>query len=82
MGDQEFQITGAMADVETYAIIYILYTVEGTQYQSMRGIHYEDKMVRYDRGWQVQHRVVHSDWLRGIRVETSVPGIDQVPVPE
>ena len=82
MGDQEIQINGDTADVETYAIIHILYTVEDAQYQSMRGIHYEDKMVRHDGGWQVQHRVVHSDWRRGIRMDTSVPGIDQVPVPE
>ena len=74
--------THFMADVETYAIIHILYTVEDAQYQSMRGIHYEDKMVRHGGGSQVQHRVVHSDWRRGIRMDTSVPGIDHVPVPE
>ena len=50
MGDQQFQFNGDIADVETYAIIYILYTLDSTQYQSMSGIHYEDKMVRIDSG--------------------------------
>jgi hypothetical protein len=81
MGDQVFQFDGDTAEVETYAIIYILYTVEDVQYQSMAGIHYEDRMVRGNSGWQVQHRVVHSDWRRGTRVDTSVPGIDRVPLP-
>ena len=82
MGDQQFQFSGDVADVETNAIIYIVYTVEGTQYQSIAGIHYEDKMVRHDGGWQVQNRIVHSDWRRGTRVDTSLPGIDQVPLPQ
>ena len=82
MGDQEIQINGDTADVETYAIDYLFYTVEGTHYQSMGGLRYVDKMVRQNGQWQVQHRVMHIDWRRNTLVDTSVPGIDRVPVSE
>ena len=82
MGDQEIQLNGDSADVETYAIIYIVYTVEGTQYISTGGIHYEDRMVRYDGEWRVQNRVVHGDWRRKTRVDDSIPGADRLPIYE
>ena len=82
MGDQEIQINGDTADVETYAIDYLLYTVEGTQYQSMGGLRYVDKMVRQNGQWQVQHRVMHIDWRRNTLADTAVPGIDRVPISE
>ena len=82
MGDQEIQIHGDTADVETYAIDYILYTVEGIQYQSTGGLRYQDRMVRRNGGWQVEYRVLHVDWRRNVLMDTSAPGREQVPLPE
>jgi hypothetical protein len=82
MGDQVVRFNGDTADVETYALIYIVYSVEGNQYQSMGGIHYEDRMTRHGGGWQVQRRVVHHDWRRKARVDESVPGTERLPISE
>ena len=82
MGDQEIKISGDTADVETYAIDYLLYTIEGTQYQAMGGLRYRDRMVRQNGQWLVQHRVLHIDWRRNSPIDPSVPGIDIVPVTE
>lgn len=82
MGNQEIQIDGDTAVVETYALDYLLYTIEGTQYQSTGGLRYEDKMVRHDGGWLVQHRVLQIDWRRNVLMDTSVPGTDQLPLRE
>ena len=80
MGDQEIQINGDTADVETYAIIYILYTVEGARYQSMRGIHYEDEMVsgmtvdgRSNTGWCTVTGDAVSGWTRPCPVSIRCP---------
>ena len=82
MGDQQVSISGDTAEVETYAIDYLLYTVDGKQYQAVGGLRYEDKMVRHDGGWLVQHRVLQIDWRRNSPVDPSVPGIDRVPARE
>ena len=82
MGDQEMQINGDTADVETYAIDYILYTFEGTQYQAMGGLRYQDRMVRHNGQWLVQNRVLHIDWRRNSPIDPSVPGTDILPVTE
>ena len=82
MGDQEIQLNGDSADVETYAIIYIVYTVDGTQYLSTGGIHYEDRMARFNGEWRIQNRIVHSDWRRKAKVDDSIPGADRLPILE
>ena len=82
MGDQSIEIIGDTAEVETYAIDYLLYTVDGTLYQSMGGLRYQDTMVRGDGLWKISHRVMHTDWRRNSPVDSSVPGPDRVPVSE
>ena len=82
MGDQEIQISGDTADVETYAIDYLLYPIEGKQYQSIGGLRYQDKMVRRDGRWLVQHRSLLIDWRRNSLVDNSVPGNEQAPTTE
>ena len=82
MGDQDIQIRGDTADVETYAIDYILYTVDDTQYQSTGGLRYQDRMVRQNGGWRVEHRVLHVDWRRNSLMDTGVPGREMVPLPD
>ncbi len=82
MGDQEIQINGDNADVETYAIDYLLYTVEGIQYQSVGGLRYQDRMARHNGRWLVQHRILHNDWRNNSRIDTSVPGNEQAPATE
>ena len=82
MGDQEIQISGDTADVETYAIDYLLYTIEAKQYQSIGGPRYQDKMVRRDGRWLVQHRSLLTDWRRNALVDNAVPGTKQAPTTE
>ena len=72
MGDQEIRINGDSADVETYAISYR--RVEGTQSLAIGGLRYEDKMVRQNGQWLVQHRVLHHDW-RVIATVDTPPGV-------
>ena len=82
MGDQQVSISGDTAEVETYAIDYLLYTIEGKQYQSIGGLRYQDKMVRRDGRWLVQHRSLLTDWRRNSLLDNSVPGTKQVPTTE
>ena len=82
MGDQSVEISSDTAEVQTYAIDYLLYTVDGTQSQSVGGLRYQDTMVRGDGLWKISHRVMHTDWRRNSLVDASVPGPDRVPVPE
>ena len=82
MGDQSIEFSGDAAEVQTYAIDYLLYAVDGTLYQSVGGLRYQDTMVRGDGMWKISHRVMHTDWRRNSLVDTSVPGPEQVPVPE
>ncbi len=79
MGDQLIERHGDAAEVETYAIDYLLYMVDGTQYRSMGGLRYHDTMVRQDGRWQISHRVMYTDWRRNERVDTSAPGPEHVP---
>ena len=81
MGDQEIRITGDTADVETYAVDCNRYTVEGSQYLTMGGLRYQDKLVRQDGRWLIQHRVLHVDWRQNMMMDTSVPRADRVPIP-
>ena len=78
MGDQQIKLNGKEADAETYAIDYILYTVEGSQYMSMGSLRYQDKMVKYDYDWRVEHRVLHIDWRRNGLIDTTIPGREMV----
>lgn len=78
MGDQLIDIQGDTAEVETYAIDYLLYTLEGTQYLSTGGLRYEDKFVRQDGKWLVRHRVMYVDWRRNEALDQAAPGPDSV----
>jgi hypothetical protein len=78
MGDQLIDIQGDTADVETYAIDYLLYTLEGTQYMSTGGLRYNDKFMRQDGKWLVHHRVMYVDWRRNEPIDQASPGPDSV----
>tara|TARA_B100000315_G_scaffold48707_1_gene43407 strand:- start:3500 stop:3937 length:438 start_codon:yes stop_codon:yes gene_type:complete len=69
LGDQDIQINGNSADVETYAIAYS--RVEGAQSLRMAGLRYQDKMVRQNGRWLVRHRVLHHDWRTIAALDTS-----------
>ena len=57
--------------METYAIIYIVYIVEGTKHLSTGGLHHQDQIVRYNDEWRLK------TW-----VDDSVPGADRLPIYE
>ena len=71
MGDQDVQIDGDSANVETYAIVCS--RVEGTESMSMSGLRYQDKMVRQNGQWLVQHRVLHRDWRTITPLDVPMP---------
>ena len=72
-GDQEIKLDGDTAWVETYAVDYLTYTVEGVTHQSTHGLRYRDTMVREGDVWRVKHRVLHSDWTRAYAIDPTVP---------
>ena len=78
MGDQEVRLNGDTAEVETYAVAYLVRTVDETQSLLMRGLRYQDKMVRQKGQWLVQHRLLHFDWLGNAAVDISVPSAQRV----
>jgi ketosteroid isomerase-like protein len=72
-GDQEVKLDGDTAEVETYAVDYLTYTIDGVPHQSTHGLRYRDTMVREGEVWRVKHRVLHSDWTRAYRIDPTVP---------
>ena len=82
MGDQSVELRDDTTEVQTYAIDYLLYTVDGSLFQSVGGLRYLDTMVRGDGLWKISRRVMYTDWRRNSPVDASVPGPERVPVPE
>ena len=78
MGDQFIEIYGDTAEVETYAIDYLWYAVDGIQYISTGGLRYSDKMLRREGKWLIYHRVMHLDWRHNDAIDLSAPGIERV----
>ena len=82
MGDQSVDFGRETAEAQNYAIDYLLYTVDGSLYQSVESLRYQDRMVRDDGLWKISYRVMYTDWRRNSPVDASVPGPERVPVPE
>ena len=75
MGDQEVQINADTAEVETYAIVYLVRKFEDTLGLVILGLRYQDRMMRQNGRWLVQHRVLHFDWRGDASADKWAPGV-------
>jgi hypothetical protein len=64
MGDMFIELDGDSAEVETYAIAYLVGAHGGSEEGvRVRGLRYRDRLARRQGGWAITHRVHTADWM-------------------
>ena len=64
MANMTIDLGDAEADVETYAIAYLVFTPSGSAERVItRGLRYQDHLVRRDGQWVMLRRAHRADWM-------------------
>ncbi len=78
VGNQHVEVDGDTAQGETYCTAYHWFTKDGTHYERVMYIRYQDTAVRRDGEWRFEHRELEIDRVYTYPIPADGPAIPPI----